>query len=691
MASVFVHCAFEGHYGIRVAFQILIDLSGMMRELRVEDALLYLDQVKMEFGDRPHIYNEFLDIMKTFKTQQIDTPGVIRRVSNLFQGNKKLVLGFNTFLPEGYKIELPMDGEGPPVALFRPPGTKKYHVLSGPGSSPVPQSSSQQIGISSAGGSVSGQPSTMMSQQGPGAARAGLPTHAQQPLHSGQPLLRNASSGGPPHPLAQHPTQVHARAPQPGVLMGQQGGGMVVDQSSGIGPPFQQGVQMQHGQQQQGAPRTQQGQSQLPGEGAARLPTDPVVRSSGQAHLARPSHLTQANISNLGGSQSVSGHESNGPGAPVRLVQGTHTSQGPRAMPSGAHAHQLHSAATQSDSQVQPPVEFDHAINYVTTIKKRFAAEPETYKKFLEILHTYQKEQRGIKEVLDEVSVLFADHPDLLKEFTYFLPDAVQAQAKAQLDQVAKEAEARKRAASSKQAIMQTAQGMQKQAQVLARPGQLGVKQASSGTPSIISIPFGATQGRSEEREREITRSAVYGNVSFFPMRPPRKNDLTPAQSAQRNGRPTVIPPVPRQPTTSEAAFFDRVKNHLNRKELAPDKPPGSRRHTPYTEFLKCLHLFGAAVLNKEELLLLLRGLFVQGHAPKSGLNAGGGASNPIVVGDAHNLLRDFEEVNTLLVFWNRDSRVSYHKGRLTTQQNLYILDFHRKGSLCGSRKRFQR
>ena len=33
----------------------------------------------------------------------------------------------------------------------------------------------------------------------------------------------------------------------------------------------------------------------------------------------------------------------------------------------------------------------------------RFANEPETYKAFLEILHTYQKEQRGIKEVLDEV------------------------------------------------------------------------------------------------------------------------------------------------------------------------------------------------------------------------------------------------------------------------------------------------
>ncbi len=47
---------------------------------------------------------------------------------------------------------------------------------------------------------------------------------------------------------------------------------------------------------------------------------------------------------------------------------------------------------------------------------------------FLKILHTYQKEQKNIKEVLEQVSQLFADHADLLMEFTYFLPDAVQDQ-----------------------------------------------------------------------------------------------------------------------------------------------------------------------------------------------------------------------------------------------------------------------
>ncbi len=65
-------------------------------------------------------------------------------------------------------------------------------------------------------------------------------------------------------------------------------------------------------------------------------------------------------------------------------------------------------------------------------------------RQFLKILHTYQKEQKGIKEVLEQVSTLFADHPDLLMEFTYFLPDAVQDQAKERLHRAARESEARK-------------------------------------------------------------------------------------------------------------------------------------------------------------------------------------------------------------------------------------------------------
>jgi histone deacetylase complex regulatory component SIN3 len=49
--------------------------------------------------------------------------------------------------------------------------------------------------------------------------------------------------------------------------------------------------------------------------------------------------------------------------------------------------------------QESPRVEFNHAINYVNKIKTRFQLQPDIYKSFLEILHTYQKEQRTIKAV----------------------------------------------------------------------------------------------------------------------------------------------------------------------------------------------------------------------------------------------------------------------------------------------------
>ena len=85
-------------------------------------------------------------------------------------------------------------------------------------------------------------------------------------------------------------------------------------------------------------------------------------------------------------------------------------------------------AAQGVDNKPPQQVQQQHAISYVTTIRNRFQNEPDTYRAFLKILHTYQKEQKGIKDVLEQVSLLFADHPDLLMEFTYFLPDAVQGQ-----------------------------------------------------------------------------------------------------------------------------------------------------------------------------------------------------------------------------------------------------------------------
>ncbi|XP_020097203.1 paired amphipathic helix protein Sin3-like 4 [Ananas comosus] len=81
--------------------------SGGAQKLTTNDALAYLKSVKDMFQDKREKYDEFLEIMKDFKSQRIDTNGVIMRVKELFNGHRELILGFNNFLPKGYEIKFP--------------------------------------------------------------------------------------------------------------------------------------------------------------------------------------------------------------------------------------------------------------------------------------------------------------------------------------------------------------------------------------------------------------------------------------------------------------------------------------------------------------------------------------------------------------------------------------------------------
>ncbi|PVI03678.1 hypothetical protein DM02DRAFT_611980 [Periconia macrospinosa] len=96
---------------------------GQGQQPILNDALSYLDQVKVQFSEHPDVYNRFLDIMKDFKSGAIDTPGVIERVSSLFAGNPNLIQGFNTFLPPGYKIECGTNGDPNAIRVTTPMGT----------------------------------------------------------------------------------------------------------------------------------------------------------------------------------------------------------------------------------------------------------------------------------------------------------------------------------------------------------------------------------------------------------------------------------------------------------------------------------------------------------------------------------------------------------------------------------------
>ncbi|KAK2087613.1 hypothetical protein P7K49_033520 [Saguinus oedipus] len=64
------------HLGLPKGSQPLVPSSrgpgppGLFASLQVEDALTYLDQVKIRFGSDPATYNGFLEIMKEFKSQR---------------------------------------------------------------------------------------------------------------------------------------------------------------------------------------------------------------------------------------------------------------------------------------------------------------------------------------------------------------------------------------------------------------------------------------------------------------------------------------------------------------------------------------------------------------------------------------------------------------------------------------------
>ncbi|XP_019262211.1 PREDICTED: paired amphipathic helix protein Sin3-like 2 [Nicotiana attenuata] len=68
--------------------------------------------------------------------------------------------------------------------------------------------------------------------------------------------------------------------------------------------------------------------------------------------------------------------------------------------------------------------EVEESIIFVKKVKERFKNDDHVYDSFLEILKKYREEHKTIYEVYHEVAMLFIDHPDLLNDFTKFLPDS---------------------------------------------------------------------------------------------------------------------------------------------------------------------------------------------------------------------------------------------------------------------------
>uniref|UniRef100_W5KBB5 Paired amphipathic helix protein Sin3a n=1 Tax=Astyanax mexicanus TaxID=7994 RepID=W5KBB5_ASTMX len=375
------------------------------QRLKVEDALSYLDQVKLQFGNQPHVYNDFLDIMKEFKSQSIDTPGVINRVSQLFKGHPDLIMGFNTFLPPGYKIEVQTND------------------------------------------------------------------------------LVNVTTPG----------QIHHITP--------------------------------HGISVQNIPITPQHQNQ------------PPAPTSTAAPLTVPSQPTPAKISK-----------------PIQSPALTPTSQPNPSIPSYASPR---SPSVQSHTPNNQPVEFNHAINYVNKIKNRFQGQPDIYKAFLEILHTYQKEQRNAKEaggnytpalteqeVYAQVARLFKNQEDLLSEFGQFLPDA-------------------------NSSVLLSKATAEKAEAVRMDPG------------SMLKRPQLNNKQRFNQNGCPIRRHSGPGSTPPVKKKPKFLGKEHPAAEGSKFGIGT------------ESLFFEKVRKVLRSAEA-------------YDNFLRCLVIFNQEVISKAELVQLV-------------------------------------------------------------------------------------
>ncbi|KAL7310434.1 hypothetical protein PS15m_009938 [Mucor circinelloides] len=425
--------------------------GGGYRPLNVRDALTYLDQVKVRFSDDPDVYNQFLDIMKDFKSQAIDTPGVIERVSTLFKGHPTLISGFNTFLPPGYRIECSTDPREPDLITVT-------------------------------------TPSGVTTTTGGSASRMHMEAENSASMH-GHPQQHHHHQPPPPPPPQSYYPYGHMHQPPPP-------------------PPSSSSI---HHQPHQGASSAHSMHSIPP-------PPPPPQQSHPQSMMGQSIYQQP-------------------PPPPSQH------NRAPAPPP-------LHHSPTQpyAPTEKRSPVEFNHAINYVNKIKNRFSGDPEVYKQFLEILQTYQKDQKPIQEVYAHVQFLFNGAPDLLDEFKQFLPDITGQPASVLFDSIS--------------------------------PSYYSGSKRSAidNSPNNNMLPPGKKKRVNNTQSKKSKLYKENGDIMSSNMRDPYSYPNSPFDPV----RPSV--------STEEIELFDRIRKHIGNKPS-------------YEEFLKTLNLYTQQILDLNTLV----------------------------------------------------------------------------------------
>ncbi|GAA5815049.1 hypothetical protein MFLAVUS_008555 [Mucor flavus] len=90
--------------------------------VEMKDAVGYLEQIKTD--EPPQTYNKFLAIMTDFRSEKINTPQVLERVTLLFKGKPWLIRNFLMFLPPGHILDLSPENKLNSIYITSPTGKK---------------------------------------------------------------------------------------------------------------------------------------------------------------------------------------------------------------------------------------------------------------------------------------------------------------------------------------------------------------------------------------------------------------------------------------------------------------------------------------------------------------------------------------------------------------------------------------
>lgn len=238
---------------------------------------------------------------------RIDTPGVIQRVSTLFNGHPALIQGFNTFLPPGYRIECGTEDNPDAIRVTTPSGTNTISMQAG-----------GRATLESTGDSA--QHNSLAPPARPDYYDQARPGWQQQPpqAQQQQQSQSNMNASGPPYSPQNRnvPTGVYG----------------------------------------------QQGSSNQPQEALYDYQRQEEQQASSNAALVHQQE--QRGVAQLQSAVSAAGASGRGPG--MQLTPGTQT-PGPNQPVSSLAG--LGSGVLQGDMSKRGPVEFNHAIGYVNKIK----------------------------------------------------------------------------------------------------------------------------------------------------------------------------------------------------------------------------------------------------------------------------------------------------------------------------------